>query len=126
MKILNEEIDFSFTEVEDLQKLEKYTKETAEEINKINIDEMKNSEIIEKVCTSIEKCFEKIFGKEITEKIFKGKKDFLLCIKAFKDVIKAKIEQEKELDQEIKALQSEMAEISVEYSPNRATRRAKK
>ena len=91
-----------------------------------NTKTMKQSELINKTCTTIERCFDNVFGEGTSEKIFEKKRNLRLCVKAFKDLLNARKEQENEIDSEIKDFQEELKEINVEYKPNRATRRAKK
>ena len=83
------------------------------------IDGMKQSEFINKFCTIIEAGFDKIFGEGTSKKIFKGKKNFKLCVQAFKDMIKARQYQENEVNNEINTLQNEIQTISYDYSIER-------
>lgn len=126
MKILDTEIEFNFYNVEQMEKFEKYSEIASKELSNIDTNKMKQSEFLKRVCEIVENCFNNIFGEDTSSKIFKNKKDFHLCIKAFKDLVKARIEQENAMGKEIDELQKEMESISTEYSPNRATRRAKK
>lgn len=126
MKILDTEIEFDFFNVEQMEKFEKHSEITAKKINEIKPTSMKQSVFIKKVCSIVNECFTQIFGKEVSEKIFGGKEDFRLCIRAFKDLVKARIEQENAMGEEIDELQKEMSSVSIKYSPNRAARRSKK
>ena len=125
MKILNTEIEFDFYDAEQAEKFEKYADIATQELNNINANKMKQSVFIKTVCEIVEKCFNNIFGEDISVKIFNNKKDFHLCIKAFKDLVKARLEQENMVAKEVEDLQKEMSEATKKYS-NRATRRAKK
>ena len=125
MKILNTEVEFDFYDAEQAEKFEKYADIATQELNNINANKMKQSVFIKTVCEIVEKCFNNIFGEDISVKIFNNKKDFHLCIKAFKDLVKARLEQENMVAKEIEDLQKEMSEATKKYS-NRATRRAKK
>lgn len=126
MKILDKEIEFDFFDAEQMEKYEKESEIAQRELNSIDINKMKMSEIINKTCSIIENCFDNVFGEGVSNKIFEGKKSFRLCVKAFKDLVKAKKEQTNTIDDDIKDLQKELQEIDLEYKPNRATRRAKK
>lgn len=126
MKILDKEIEFDFFDAEQMEKYEKESEIAQRELNSIDINKMKMSEIINKTCSIIENCFDNVFGEGVSNKIFEGKKNFRLCVKAFKDLVKAKKEQTNTIDDDIKDLQKELQEIDLEYKPNRATRRAKK
>lgn len=125
MKILDTEIEFDFYDAEQAEKFEKYADMATQELNNINTNKMKQSTFIKTVYEIIERCFNNIFGEDISVKIFNNKKDFHLCIKAFKDLVKARIEQENIVAKELEDLQKEMIEATDKYS-NRATRRAKK
>ena len=58
--------------------------------------------------------------------MFKGKQNFKLCVKAYKDLVQARKEQDNELSNEMKDIQKELDEMNKDYSVNRATRRARK
>lgn len=126
MKILDKEIEFDFFDAEQMEKYEKESEIAQKELKSIDINKMKQSEFINKTCETIEKCFNNVFGEGTSKKIFEGKKNFRLCVKAFKDLVKSKKEQVNEIDAEIKNFQKELQEIDAEYKPNRAARRAKK
>ena len=126
MKILDKEIDFDFFDAEQMERYEKESEIAQKELSNINLNKMKQSEFINKVCETIEKCFDNVFGEDTSKKLFEEKRNFRLCVKAFKDLVKAKKEQVNEIDSEIKDFQKELQEIDTEYKPNRATRRAKK
>lgn len=125
MKILDTEIEFDFYNAEQAEKFEKYADIATQELNNINANKMKQSIFIKTVCEIVEKCFSNIFGEDISTKIFNNKKDFHLCIRAFKDLVKSRLEQENIVAKEIEDLQKEMTQATDKYS-NRATRRAKK
>ena len=126
MKILDKEIDFDFFDAKQMENYEKEADIAQEELKKVNINKMKESEFINAVCEIIERCFDNVFGEGTSEKIFEGKRNFRLCIKAFSDLVKARKEQISEIDKEVNSFQKELQEINSEYKPNRATRRAKK
>ena len=126
MKILDKEIEFDFFDAEQMEKYEKESEIAQKELNSIDINKMKQSEFINRVCEVIEKCFDNVFGEGTSKNLFENRRNFRLCVKAFKDLVKAKKEQVNEIDDEIKDFQKELQEIDAEYKPNRATRRAKK
>lgn len=126
MQILEKEIDFDFFDAEQMEKYEKEANIAQKELNSLDINKMKQSELINNVCNIIEKCFDNVFGEGTSKKLFEGKRNFRLCIKAFRDMIKAKNEQISEIDNDVKEFQKELQEINNEYKPNRATRRTKK
>ena len=126
MKILDKEIEFDFFDAEQMEKWDKYSEEVKNAISKIDFKNAKQSEFIRKFCTVIENCFDNIFGEGTSKEIFKGKQNFRLCVLAYKDLVNARKQQDKEIVEEIKGLENELKEINDEYRSNRATRRAKK
>ena len=119
MKVLETEINFDFYDANQMEKLEANMDKISKEINKIKVDKIKQSQFINKFCTIIENGFDNIFGEGVSKTIFKEKRNFKLCVQAFRDLVKARQEQEKEVDNEIKALQSEIQTISYDYSIER-------
>ena len=119
MKILQTEIHFDFYDAEQMQKFDIGSNEIIEGINSIKSEKMKQSEFITKFCSIIEGGFDKIFGKGTSGKIFKQKRNFKLCVQAFRDLVKERKNQEKEIDDEIRALQNEIQMISYDYSTER-------
>lgn len=125
MKILDKEIEFSFTDGENLEKLENATDLAKEKINKINQNQ-KSSIVVNKTYEAVSECLDSLFGKDFSKEVFNNKKDFKLCVKALNDLICAKNDQDNELDNDLKELQDNINLASTRYSANRATRRAKK
>lgn len=123
MKILDKEVEFSFTDAENVEKLENSIEIAQIKMNKIN-QEGKMSEIISQTYEIVSCCLNGILGENFSKEIFNGKKDFRMCIKAFNDLVKAKNEQEQELEREINDLQRNVNVAQTKYSGNRATRRA--
>lgn len=126
MKILGKEVKFDFFDADEMEKWDKYTEEMRNTVNKLDVKNMKQYEYIRKFCTAVEKCFDNIFGEGTSEDIFEGKQNFKLCVKAYKDLVQARKEQDKELSNEMKDIQKELDEMNKDYSVNRATRRTKK
>lgn len=119
MKILETEIDFDFYDAMQMQKFEANADEMSKKIKEIKPSEMKQSEFVIAICEIVEQGFNSIFGENISEKIFKGKKNFKLCIQAYRDLVKAREQQEKEVLNEIEGLQKEIQNISYNYSTER-------
>lgn len=126
MKILGKEIEFDFFDADKMEKWDKCTEKMKNAINKLDVNNMKQYEFIKKFCEAIEKCFDEVFGEGSSKEIFEGKQNFRLCVKAYKDLVQARKEQDKELIDEVKDVQKELEEINKDYSVNRATRRARK
>ena len=125
MKILNKEVEFSFTDADNMEKLENSIETAQQKMEKINQNE-KTSAIISNTYDIISECLDNIFGEGFSAEIFEGKKEFRNCIKAFSDLIQARNEQDKELEEEFDNLQKSINLAETKYSGNRATRRAKK
>lgn len=125
MKILDKEVNFSFTEADNLAKLEAAIDIAQDKMSKINANE-KTSVVITKTCSLISECFDSIFGEGFSKGIFEDKKEFRTCVKAFNDLLVAKNSQDEELEKEINALQDNINLANTKYSANRATRRANK
>lgn len=119
MKVLETEIDFDFYDAEQMEKLETNIDKITKGINKIKPEKMKQSQFINKFCAIVEDGFDNIFGAGVSKEIFKEKRNFKLCVQAFRDLVKAREEQEREVDNEIKALQNEIQTISYDYSTER-------
>lgn len=115
MQILNKEIDFDFFDAKQMEKFEKEATIVQEKLNNINTKNMKQSEFINQICTIIEECFNNVFGEKTSEKIFKGEKNFRLCMKAFNDLVKAKKEQEEQIENEIEKFKEDIKEMDKEY-----------
>ena len=119
MKVLETEIEFDFYDAEQMEKLETNIDKITKGINKINPEKMKQSQFINKFCSIIEEGFDNIFGEGSSKQIFKEKRNFKLCVQAFRDLVKAREEQEKELTSDIQGLQKEIQAISYDYSTER-------
>lgn len=119
MKILETEIDFNFNDADDMEKLENAIDITQDSLNNIQNEGKRTSEIIRETCNIIFNCFNTAFGEGTDKEVFGDKTSLDICMKAFHDLIDAKIDQEKALEKEMKSLETQ-------YSPNRATRRSKK
>lgn len=119
MKVLETEIDFDFYDEEQMKKFDIGSNEIIEGINSIKLEKMKQSEFITKFCSIIEEGFDKIFGEGTSKKIFKQRRNFKLCVQAFRDLVKARKNQEEEINDEIEALQNEIQSISYDYSAER-------
>ena len=119
MKVLETEINFDFYDAEQMEKLEVNIDKIKKEINKINPEKMKQSQFINKSCSIIEEGFDSIFGEGSSKDIFKEKRNFKLCVQAFRDLVKARENQEKELVRDIQGLQKEIQNMSYNFSTER-------
>ncbi len=119
IKIRNVELDFDFNDADDMEKLENAIEKVQKKLNDLKIEGKKTSEVIRETCKNIFDCFNEIFGENTDKKIFGNKTNLNVCMEAFKDLIEARENQENEFTEE-------MNSVVKKYSPNRATRRAKK
>lgn len=119
IKIRNVELEFDFNDADDMEKFENAIEKAQQDLNNVKTEGNKTSVVIRESCKVIFDCFNKIFGDGTDKKVFGNKTNLNICIEAFKDLIEARIEQENQFTEEIN-------NIEKKYSPNRATRRAKK
>lgn len=118
MRIKDIEVDFSFTDADDIERFENEAKKVEEIANNYKKREMSVSEIIREECNIIENFFDNVFEKGISQKLFKGKKDIAEHIKLFEDIVKAKVEATKD----IQNVYDNIENVD-RYKPNRETRR---
>ena len=118
MKLKDIEVEFSFTDADCIERLEKASKRVKEETEKYKKQEMDLSKAIRKECEIINNFVNEVFGEGIAEKIFKGKNDLQEHMELFTDIMNAKIEM-------TKATQNlyDNLEYKAKYMPNRETRR---
>ena len=115
MKIKDIEVNFSFTDADDIERFENEAKKVEEKAKNYEKKEMSTSEAIREECNVIEEFFDNVFEKGISQRLFKGKKDIAEHINLFQDIINAKIEQTKGMQNIYDNLER--------YMPNRETRR---
>lgn len=115
MKINGIEFEFDAYDLEDAEKAQK-------EMNKV-VAALKNPprnfnriEGIKYTVKIVGDCLDNIFGKGSAEKVFKGKTNMKLALKAFEEITIGMQEQDSEFKKEIEATREK-------YSPNRAERR---
>ena len=115
MKIKDIEVNFSFTDADDIERFENEARKVEEKAKNYEKKEMSTSEAIREECNVIEEFFDNVFEKGISQRLFKGKKDIAEHINLFQDIINAKIEQTKGMQNIYDNLER--------YMPNRETRR---
>ncbi len=115
MKIRDVEVDFDFLDADNVERLEKEAEKVSKKIENEELKQMGYAETIREECNIIEKFFDGVFGEGTSEKLFKGKKNLKDHITVFDDVINAKIEKQKDLENTYKR-----------YQPNREQRRNNK
>ena len=112
MKIKDIEVNFDFLDADNAEKFENAAKIVLEKCKEKQKNEMSYSESIKEECKVIEEFFDKVFGEGISQKLFNGKKNLGEHITAFEDIVKAKIEKQKDLQT-----------VYDRYQPNREQRR---
>lgn len=115
MRIKDIEVNFSFTDADDIEKFENEARKVEEKAKNYEKKEISVSEAIREECNVIEEFFDNVFEKGISQKLFKGKKDIAEHINLFQDIVNAKLEQTKGLQNIYDNLDR--------YMPNRETRR---
>lgn len=115
MRIKDIEVNFSFTDADDIERFENEARKVEEKAKNYEKKEISVSEAIREECNVIEEFFDNVFEKGISQKLFKGKKDIADHINLFQDIVNAKLEQTKGLQNIYDNLDR--------YIPNRETRR---
>lgn len=121
MKLGNIEVEFSFTDADDLEKLENATKNVKEKAENYKKKELSLSESIRKECEIIDEFLDEAFGEGTAQKVFKNKKDLQEHMELFEDVMNAKINATKNFQ----GLYDNL-EYKTKYMPNRENRRHSK
>ncbi len=121
MRIKNIEVEFSFSDADDLERLENAAKKVKEISAEYEKKELSVSEAIREECKIINDFFDEVFGEGISEKLFNGKNDLKEHIDLFKDIIDEKVRQ-------TNAFQNmyDNIEYNSKYMPNREQRRFNK
>ena len=104
--------DLNGLDYETAQKVERELEKTQGLGDKVS--KLKNSEGIKVICDTVNEIFDNIFGEGTSEKVFSGKKDLLVSMKAFEELCVKYSES-----------QNAMNDMLKKYSPNRAARRNK-
>lgn len=109
-------VELEDIDIYDLEVAENYEK-AMEELYKVRelASEMKDSEGIRVLCTSVFNVFNTMFGEGTDKKIFGNRVNLMTCLKSLEEFQLQMNEQKKEIEK-----------LSNKYSPNRAQRRAKK
>lgn len=110
MKILGIEVDFDFADADCLEKFEEQYPKTQKELEEIKYEDDKASKTIRNFCNVIFKFFNEIFGEGTSEKLFKGKSNYQLCLKAFKEIADEKDKQDKAVEDEMDYLSNYSAD----------------
>lgn len=112
MKIRGIEVNFNFLDADDAERFEKEAEKVVKECEIKGKQQMSYSQTIREECMVIDNFFDNVFGTGISKKMFNGKYNLEEHLKAFEDIVKEKLEQQK-------GLQSTFDR----YQPNREQRR---
>lgn len=118
MKLKDVEIEFSFTDADNLEKFENAMKKVKDEAQNSKKEKMSLAEAIKRECKIIEMFFDEVFGAGISERIFKGKKDLKEHIELFQDIANEKVKQTQGFQNLYNSIEN-----GIRYMPNRETRR---
>ena len=121
MRIGKIDVDFSFTDADDIEKFEKALIVVKEKSAEYEKKQLKMSEALRFECNIIDEFFDTVFGEGISQKLFECKKDLQKHMELFKDITDAKNEATKSFQDLYNNL-----EIKTKYMPNRETRRYNK
>ena len=121
MKLGNIEVDFSFTDADDLERFENGAKKVKELSSKYEKEELSVAEAIRKECEIINNFFDEVFRDKISEKIFKGKNDLKEHMELFVDIVNEKVRQTQAYQNMYNNI-----EYNSKYMPNREQRRYNK
>ena len=112
MKIRGKEVNFNFLDADDAERFEKEAEKVVKECEIKEKQQMSYSQTIREECMIIDNFFDNVFAIGISKKMFNGKYNLEDHLKAFEDIVKEKLEQQK-------GLQSTFDR----YQPNREQRR---
>lgn len=90
LKILETEINFDFCDVDNVEKYEIALEEYMKELEQLKTFEGKDSVALSKICNIVYKFFNSIVGEGTAQKIFMNKRNFAQCLEAMGQIIKAK------------------------------------
>lgn len=121
MKLGNIEVNFSFTNADDVEKLELGVKKVKEKTEEYKGQEISLSEAIRKECKIIDEFFDTVFGEGTSAKLFKGKMDLQEHSELFMEIANEKVKQTKNMQDLYNNF-----EYKAKYMPNREQRRHNK
>lgn len=114
--------DIDIFDADTSEKIEKAIQKTSNEIKFLEDksgENLKNHELVRKICNIIFECFNEIFGKDTDKKVFGDKVNLMTCTCAYDELISSTSEMASKQ-------QAKIDSISKKYSSNRAQRRSKK
>lgn len=121
MKLGDFEVDFSFTDADDIEKLEKGMEVVKNKTIEYENKEINLSDTIRNECKVLEEFFDNVFGEGISEKLFEGRMDLKEHTELFMEIANEKIRQTQGMQELYNNLQ-----YKNKYMPNREYRRNNK
>lgn len=120
MKILGTEIDFSFTNGDDVKRFEDNYEKAVRDLEKASKIE-KLSEMYNETCKTIDNFIDKVFGEGTSKKIFKNN-EFLDRVQAFKEIAEEKNKKAIELEEKLAGFRKAVEVADNVYSIDRIKR----
>lgn len=121
MRLREIEVNFSFTEADDIEKLEKGMEVVKNKTIEYENKEINLSDTIRNECKVLEEFFDNVFGEGISEKLFEGRMDLKEHTELFMEIANEKIRQTQGMQELYNNLQ-----YKNKYMPNREYRRNNK
>lgn len=121
MRLKDIEVNFSFTDADDIEKLEKGMEFVKNKTVEYKSKEINLSETIRSGCKVLEEFFDNVFGEGISEKLFEGRMDLKEHTELFMEIANEKIRQTQGMQELYNNLQ-----YKNKYMPNREYRRNNK
>lgn len=121
MKLKDIEVNFSFSDADDLERLENSARKVKEKASKYEKKELSVSEAIREECKIINDFFDEVFGSGISKQLFNDKNDLKEHIDLFEDIINEKVKQTAAFQNMYNNI-----EYNTKYMPNREQRRYNK
>lgn len=120
MNLKGIEVNFSFTNADDIERLEKGIKIVKEKSEEYKKQEISLSEAIRKECIAINQFFDCVFGEGISQKLFEERMDLQEHAELFIEIANEKVKQTRGIQDVYNNLEK------AKYKPNRETRRYNK
>ena len=121
MRLREIEVSFSFTDADDIEKLEKGMEVVKNKTIEYENKEINLSDTIRNECKVLEEFFDNVFGEGISEKLFEGRMDLKEHTELFMEIANEKIRQTQGMQELYNNLQ-----YKNKYMPNREYRRNNK
>lgn len=121
MKLKDIEVNFSFSDADDLERLENSARKVKEKASEYEKKELSVSEAIREECKLINEFFDEVFGNGISKQLFNNKNDLKEHIDLFEDIINEKVKQKTAFQNMYKNI-----EYNTKYMPSREQRRYNK